>query len=45
MHEIELTDAEDGQRLDRYLRKLLPNVPLGGIFKLLRRGTIRVGLR
>ena len=42
MHEIELTDAEDGQRLDRYLRKLLPNVPLAGIFKLLRRGTIRV---
>lgn len=42
MHEIELGDAEDGQRLDRYLRKLLPDVPLGGIFKLLRRGTIRI---
>ncbi|MCK5943485.1 MAG: RluA family pseudouridine synthase [Planctomycetes bacterium] len=42
MHEIELTGAEDGQRLDRHLRKLLPHVPLGGIFKLLRRGTIRI---
>jgi 23S rRNA pseudouridine955/2504/2580 synthase len=42
MHEIELSDAEDGQRLDRYLRKLLPQVPLAGVFKLLRRGTIRL---
>lgn len=42
MHEIELRETEQGQRLDRHLRKLLPDVPLGGIFKLLRRGTIRV---
>lgn len=42
VHELELSDAEEGQRLDRHLRKLLPDVPLGGIFKLLRRGTIRV---
>jgi len=42
MHEIELTTAEDGQRLDRYLRKLLPETPLGAIFKMLRVGHIRV---
>ncbi|MCB9879910.1 MAG: RluA family pseudouridine synthase [Planctomycetes bacterium] len=42
MRTIETTAAEAGQRLDRYLRKLLPDVPLGGIFKLLRRGAIKV---
>lgn len=42
MHEVEMTAAEDGQRLDRYLRKLLPDTPLGAIFKMLRRGVIRV---
>ncbi|MBL9077952.1 MAG: RluA family pseudouridine synthase [Planctomycetes bacterium] len=42
MHEITLTSAEAGQRLDRYLRKLLPKVPLGAIFRLLRQGDIRV---
>ncbi|MGK0353642.1 MAG: 23S rRNA pseudouridine955/2504/2580 synthase [Planctomycetota bacterium] len=42
MHDVEMTAAEDGQRLDRYLRKLLPGTPLGAIFKMLRRGIIRV---
>jgi 23S rRNA pseudouridine955/2504/2580 synthase len=42
VHEITLTDAEAGQRLDRYLRKLLPTVPLGAIFRLLRQGDIRI---
>lgn len=42
MHEIELTEAEDGQRLDRYLRKLLPETALGAIFKMLRVGHIRI---
>lgn len=42
MHEIELTTAEDGQRLDRYLRKLLPDTPLGAIFRMLRVGHIRI---
>lgn len=37
-----MTDAEAGQRLDRYLRKLLPHVPLGAIFRHLRSGAIRV---
>ncbi len=36
--------ADDaGQRLDRFLRKLLPGCPLGQIFKFLRKGRIRVG--
>ncbi|MGK0204248.1 MAG: 23S rRNA pseudouridine955/2504/2580 synthase, partial [Planctomycetota bacterium] len=42
MHDVEMTTAEEGQRLDRYLRKLLPETPLGAIFKMLRRGIIRV---
>jgi 23S rRNA pseudouridine955/2504/2580 synthase len=42
MHEITLGEAEGGQRLDRYLRKLLRDVPLGAIFKRLRAGDIRV---
>ncbi|MCR9247852.1 MAG: RluA family pseudouridine synthase [bacterium] len=39
---IRLTAAEAGQRLDRYLRKLLRDVPLGAIMKHLRQGRIRV---
>jgi 23S rRNA pseudouridine955/2504/2580 synthase len=42
VQEITLTDLEADQRLDRYLRKLLPTVPLGAIFRYLRRGDIRV---
>ena len=42
MHKVEMTAAEEGQRLDRFLRKLLPETPLSGIFKMLRRGIIRV---
>lgn len=42
MQEITLTEAEAGQRLDRYLRKLLPAVPLGAIYRMLRQGDIRV---
>ncbi|MFK7742711.1 MAG: RluA family pseudouridine synthase [Planctomycetota bacterium] len=42
MRELVLGDAEAGQRLDRLLRKLLADVPLGTIFRLLRRGVIRV---
>lgn len=42
MHELVITQHEAAQRLDRYLRKLLPDVPLGAIFKHLRQGSIRV---
>ncbi|HLQ38798.1 MAG TPA: RluA family pseudouridine synthase [Planctomycetota bacterium] len=37
-----ITAAEAGQRLDRFLRKLLPAVPLGAIFKHLRQGNVRI---
>ena len=42
MREIVITEHEAGQRLDRLLRKLLPGVPLGAIFRQLRTGEIRV---
>jgi 23S rRNA pseudouridine955/2504/2580 synthase len=42
MHERTISVAEEGQRLDRLLRRLLPQVPLGAIFRHLRGGTIRV---
>lgn len=34
--------ADAGQRLDRFVRKYLPGAPLGGIFKMLRTGKIKV---
>ena len=42
MHEITLTEAEAGQRFDRYLRKLLRTMPLVAIFKRLRSGDLRI---
>lgn len=42
MREITLTEHEAGQRLDRYLRKLLRTVPLSAIFRLVRNGSILV---
>lgn len=35
--------ADAGQRLDRFIRKYLPEAPLGAIFKMLRIGKIKVG--
>lgn len=35
--------ADAGQRLDRFVRKYLPNAPLGAIFKMLRTWKIKVG--
>jgi 23S rRNA pseudouridine955/2504/2580 synthase len=34
------SDAD--QRIDKFIRKYLPNAPLGGIFKWLRTGKIKV---
>ena len=45
MHEHVITEHEASQRLDRFLRKLLPDLPLGAIFKHLRQGSIRVDER
>ena len=39
---IEISANEAGQRLDKFLRKLLKDVPLSAIFKALRKGDIRV---
>lgn len=39
---IEIGANEAGQRLDKFLRKLLKDVPLSAIFKSLRKGDIRV---
>lgn len=39
---IEIGLNEAGQRLDKFLRKLLKDVPLSAIFKALRKGDIRV---
>jgi 23S rRNA pseudouridine955/2504/2580 synthase len=37
------SDAD--QRIDKFIRKYLPNAPLGGIFKWLRTGKIKVNGR
>jgi 23S rRNA pseudouridine955/2504/2580 synthase len=39
---IEIGTNEAGQRLDKFLRKYLKDVPLSAIFKALRKGDIRV---
>ncbi|HNY30216.1 MAG TPA: RluA family pseudouridine synthase [Fibrobacteria bacterium] len=40
--EFPVPEGDAGQRLDRYLRRLLPEVPLSRIFSLLRKGDVRV---
>ena len=39
---IEIGSNEAGQRLDKFLRKYLKDVPLSAIFKALRKGDIRI---
>ena len=39
---IEIGANEAGQRLDKFLRKYLKDVPLSAIFKAMRKGDIRV---
>lgn len=34
--------AESGKRLHRYLRTLMPNLPLGQIYNMIEKGTVRV---
>jgi 23S rRNA pseudouridine955/2504/2580 synthase len=34
--------GDAGQRLDRFIKKYLPNAPLGGIYRMLRTGKIKV---
>ncbi|WP_164821230.1 RluA family pseudouridine synthase [Paenibacillus koleovorans] len=37
-----VTHSEGGKRLHRYLRNLLPNIPLGQIYKMIDQGKVRV---
>lgn len=39
---IEVSEADDGQRLDRWLKKQMSGVPSALIFKLIRTGQVRV---
>lgn len=42
MFEHRITEDEAGQRLDKLARRLLPEVPLSGVYKLIRTRRIRV---
>jgi 23S rRNA pseudouridine955/2504/2580 synthase len=42
---VEIGNNEAGQRLDKFLRKWLKDVPLSGIYKSIRKGDIRVNGR
>ena len=43
MQKIQIQHTSDAdQRIDRFLKKYLPNAPLGAIYKLLRTGKIKV---
>ncbi|MBL4932360.1 RluA family pseudouridine synthase [Clostridium paridis] len=42
---IEIGTNEAGQRLDKFVRKLLKDVPLSAIFKALRKGDVKVNGR
>jgi len=39
---LKVADGDGGQRLDKYLRKRFPAVPLSHVFQLLRKGDVRV---
>ena len=42
VHYLQVSDDENGQRLDRFLQKHLKGVPFGLLQKLMRKGQIRV---
>lgn len=42
MRDIRITDNEAGQRLDRFLRKLLKEISLTEIYKRIRKGIVKV---
>ncbi len=37
-----LSKDDDGRRIDRILRRFLPDMPLSGVYRLLRKGLVRV---
>lgn len=42
VQQLEVPDHDDGQRLDRWFKRLFPHIPHGKVEKLLRTGQIRV---
>lgn len=43
MHTLKIENLSDSeQRLDKFIKKYLKNLPLGGIYKMLRTGKIKV---
>lgn len=42
MQQLTISNNEAGQRLDKFLRKILPQTPLGQIYKMLRTKKIKV---
>ena len=45
MRHVQIDAEEQGQRLDKVLGRLLPGVPRSRIFRLIRRGEVRVNGR
>ena len=46
MQKIIISHSSDaGQRIDRFCKKYLPNAALGGIYKMLRTGKIKVNAK
>ena len=43
--QIKAGKDDEGRRIDRVLRKLLPEVPLGKIYRHLRKGTVKVNAK
>ena len=42
MKQIKITNKDNGQRIDKYIRKYLNNAPLSFIYKLFRKKDIKV---
>ncbi|TXL15005.1 23S rRNA pseudouridine(955/2504/2580) synthase [Methylococcaceae bacterium HT3] len=42
VHYIEITDAHEGQRLDNFLMKMLKGVPKSRIYRIIRKGEVRI---
>ena len=45
VRQAEVSDEEAGLRLDKYLAKALPEVPWSHVFRLIRKGEVRVNAK
>ena len=45
MKEYVITTQQAGQRLDKYLKKVLPNASTGFLYKMLRKKNIKISNR